>query len=249
MRNREGASTISKFEGTVKEGVLAGTMKSERGETKIEGKRAPRMSRAVGSWEMKIKVGEREFTGTLTITADKEGTLAGIWKSQRGEREVTDLKYERGALSYTRTIKTQDNEWTSTFEGNIRGNAISGKLKSDRGEAEVTGERLNADIIGTWNLELISEQGSRKQRLRINPDMSALYGSTLVKKVDVKDGKISFKIVLEFGDRKFETNIEGTIAENKLTGESKTSRGTRKITGTKVVRRFGGRRPTTNQNR
>ena len=69
--------------------------------------------------------------------------------------------------------------------------------------------------------------------------MTALYGSNLVKKVDVEDGKISFKIVLEFGDQKYEMNVEGKIEENKLTGELKTSRGNRKITGTKVIRRYG----------
>lgn len=248
MPGRGGEARTSKFEGTIKEGKLSGTLKSERGETKVEGKRARRTSRAVGIWDMKIKVGEREYTGTLTITADKEGKLSGVWKSRRGERPVTDVKYERGRLSYKRTIKTEDNEWTSTFEGNIRGNAITGKVKSDRGEAEVTGQRVNGDIIGTWNLEIASEEGSTKQRLRINPDMTALYGSNLVKKVDVKDGKISFKIVLEFGDQKYEMNVEGKIEENKLAGELKTSRGNRKITGTKVIRRFG-RRPTTGQNR
>ena len=240
-----GESNTSKFEGTVKEGKLAGTLTGENGEIELQGKRAPRISRAAGTWEMKIKVGEREFPGTLTITADKEGKLSGLWKSQRGEGAVSDVKYERGKLTYTRTVKIEDNEWTYNFEGNIRGNDITGKVKSERGEAEVTGQRLNGDIIGTWNLEITSDQGSTKQRLRINPDMSAIYGSNLVKKVDVEDGKITFKIVLKFGDQEYELNVVGTIEENKLTGELKTSSGDYKITGTKVIRTFR-RRSTTN---
>ncbi|UCE50704.1 MAG: hypothetical protein JSW47_11170, partial [Phycisphaerales bacterium] len=60
----------SKFTGTVEQGKLSGLLVSDRGETEITGKRAPRTPRGVGSWEMKIKAGEREFTGILTITAD-----------------------------------------------------------------------------------------------------------------------------------------------------------------------------------
>ena len=69
-----------------------------------------------------------------------------------------------------------------------------------------------------------------------------MYGSALVKKVNLDGEKVSFKIVLEFGERKVEMNFEGKLAEAKLTGELKTSRGTSKITGKKVVR-TSGRRP------
>ncbi len=73
--------------------------------------------------------------------------------------------------------------------------------------------------------------------------MSALYGSTLVKKVNLEGDKISFKIVRQFGERKFEMSFQGKIAEGKLTGEMKTSRGSQKVTGAKVIRTF--RRRTT----
>jgi hypothetical protein len=74
--------------------------------------------------------------------------------------------------------------------------------------------------------------------------MSALYGSMLLKKVNFEDGKVGFKLVMEFGDRKFESSFEGKIQDSKLTGELTSSRGTRKVTGTKVVRTFR-RRSTT----
>ena len=88
MRFRDQERT-SKFTGAVEEGEISGLLVSDRGETEIKGKRAPRIPRGIGSWEMKIKAGEREFTGTLTITADKEGNLSGMWKSSRGESKVS----------------------------------------------------------------------------------------------------------------------------------------------------------------
>jgi hypothetical protein len=241
FRFGENEST-STFKGTIEEGKLSGTISSDRGETKLVGARKPRTSRAVGSWEMKYKIGEREISGTLVIKADKERNLTAQWKSQRGENAITDLKYERGNLSFKRTSKYGDRQWESTFEGNIRGDTLTGAFKSERGEIAAEGKLKNASLIGTWILEITSDRGTRKQRLRINPDMSALYGSMPLKKVNFEDGKVSFKLVIEFGDRKFESTFEGKIQDSKLTGESTSSRGTRKVTGKKVVRTFRRRR-------
>ena len=241
FRFGENEST-STFKGTIEEGKLSGTISGDRGETKLEGKRSPRTSRAVGSWEMKYKIGEREITGTLVIKADKERNLTGQWQSQRGENVITDLKYERGNLSFKRTSKYGDRQRESTFEGTLSRDTLTGTFKSERGEIAAEGKLKNASLIGTWILETTSDRGTRKQRLRVNPDMSALYGSMPLKKVNFEDGKVSFKLVMEFGDRKFESSFEGKIQDSKLTGESTSSRGTRKVTGKKVVRTFRRRR-------
>lgn len=236
MRFRDQERT-SEFTGTLAEGKLTGTMKSGQGERKVVGERLRRAPRGVGSWAMKIKAGEREFTGTLTISADKEGALSGKWKSSRGESDVQDLKYERGQLTFKRIINAGDNKWESTFEGTIREN-LTGVLKSERGEAQVTGELVGEAAIGRWDIDIASEQGSRKQRLTVNPDMSGMYGSMAIEKIALEGDQISFKIVRKFGDQEFEMNFAGKIEEDKLTGELKTSRGAQKITGKKIVRTF-----------
>ena len=68
--------------------------------------------------------------------------------------------------------------------------------------------------------------------------MSGLYGAVSIKKVNLEDDKVSFKAVLEFGERKFEMSFEGKLEDSKLTGELTTSRGKQKIKGTKVIRTF-----------
>jgi len=243
FRFGENEST-STFKGTIEEGKLSGTLSSDRGESKLEGARMPRPPRAVGYWEMKYKVGEREITGTLAIKADKKRNLSAEWQSQRGEHKITDLKYERGNLSFKRTSKFGERQWESTFEGKLTRDTLTGTFKSERGEIAAEGKLKNASLIGTWILEITSDRGTRKQRLRINPDMSALYGSITLKKVNFEDGKVGFKLVMEFGERKYESSFEGKIQDAKLTGELTSSRGTRKVTGKKVVRTFR-RRSTT----
>ena len=241
VTNYGGEERTSKFTGTIEQGELSGLLMSDRGEMEIKGKRAPRAPRGVGNWEMKIKAGEREFTGTLMINADKEGNLSGIWKSSRGESQVSDLKYEDRKLTFKRVIQRENDQMEMAFEGTVGYSSLEGVFKSDRGEATAEGTRIGASLIGTWNLDIESERGARKQRLRVNADMSALYGSTLIKKINFDGDKVSFKYVLQFGDQEYETSFEGKIADSKLTGELKTSRGTSKVTGTRrTFRRRSG---------
>ena len=231
----------SNFTGTIEEGKLKGILSSDRGESEVEGQRSGRSPRAAGNWTMTFTVGDREVTTTLVIKADKEGELTGEWQSQWGEHEVTNMVYERGNLSFKRKSKFQDREFESTFEGTLRGDTLSGTIKSEMGEVAAEGARVGAALIGTWNLEVTGERGTRKQRLTVNGDMTGLYGTLPIKKVNLQDGQVDFMMSMEFGDQTFEMNFKGKLADSKLTGEMTTSRGTSKIVGTKVIRR--SRRP------
>ncbi len=241
-QTREGDTMTSKFSGTVEEGKLTGTLTSDRGETKIEGQRSGRMPRVVGNWEMKYKIGDRDITSTLVIKADKDGNLAGEWKSEWGEHEISELKYERGSLSFKRKSTMGDRQFESSFEGNIQREGLTGVFKSDRGEITVEGQKAGQDLIGTWNLDIDTEYGQMKQRLVVNPDMSGLYGAIPVEKIELKDNQVSFKIEMQFGDQKMEMSFSGTIKDQTITGETESDFGTNKISGKKVVRSF--RRPT-----
>ena len=254
--NRFGENEFtSKFAGKIVEGKLTGMLTSDRGESAVTGQRSPRMPRAVGRWDMKFKTAEREYTSTLVIKADKEGKLTAEMKSERVEHTISDVLYERGNLTFKRITKIGDRELESTFEGSIdrQTDTLTGTAKSDRGETTAEGKRIGTAAIGTWNLDVTSERGARKQRLKINPDLSALYGAMIIKEVTLDGDKVSFKIVREFGDQTYEMNFAAKIAEAKqtseesrapaatITGELKTTRGTSKIVGKKVVRTFRGR--------
>jgi hypothetical protein len=238
VTNYGGEEQTSKFTGTIEQGELSGLLVGDERETEIKGKRAPRTPRGVGSWEVTIKAGEREFTGTLTTSADQEGNLSGMWKRDRGESKLSDVKYEDRKLTFTRVIEREGNRMEMAFEGTL-GRSLEGVYKGDGWEATATGTRVGAAIMGTWNLDIESERGERKQRLRVNADMSGLYGSTVIKKISLDGDKVSFKYVLTFNDQDYETSFEGKVAESKLTGELATSRGTSKVTGAR--RQFRGR--------
>jgi hypothetical protein len=240
-QGRDGEIRSSKFTGTLADGVLSGTLSSDRGDREFKGKRMPRVPRAVGDWKMKYTVGDREIVSTLKIRSDEQGTLTATWPSDQVEHTVTDMKLDRRDLTFKRATKMGDQEWQATFTGTLRGNEMIGAFKSERGTMEATGTRVGGDLIGTWNLEISSDWGDRKNRLRVYPDMTARYGANFVKKVTLEGEKVSFKLELGWGDRTFEMDFTGKIAEGKLTGKLTSERGSSEITGTKVVRRRGPR--------
>ena len=176
----------------------------------------------------------------MVVKADKEGKLSAAWSSERGELEIPEVKYERGNMSFTMEGKREDREWKMSFKGTIQRetDTLTGTFTSNRGEIEAVGKRAGTALIGTWILESTSERGTRKQRLVVNPDMSGLYGTIPVKNVALEGDKVTFKIVLEFGDQTFEMGFAGKVEDSKLVGEMTSSRGASKITGTKVVRTF-----------
>jgi hypothetical protein len=242
-RGRDGQTSTSKFTGTIQDGKLTGAMSGDRGEYKVEGKPGPRIPRAVGTWQMTLKMEDREINSTMAIKADKEGTLSAEWSSDRGTLEIPEVQYERGNVSFTIERKREDREWKMSFKGTIQreSDTLTGTFTSNRGEIEAVGKRAGTPLIGTWILESTSERGTRKQRLRVNPDMSGLYGAIPVKKVAFEGDKVTFQIVLEFGAQTFEMGFAGKVEGSKLTGELTSSRGSSKITGTKVVRTCRGR--------
>ncbi|UCF14007.1 MAG: hypothetical protein JSW59_11400, partial [Phycisphaerales bacterium] len=226
-----GQESKTNFTGSIERGKLSGTFSGERGDFQAEGARLRRPPAVAGEWETTFRIGDRDVTANLTVKADEQRQLTADWKSQWGEHEISNVNFEAGKLTFDRKSRIQDRAFDSSFEGKIKGHSLSGVLKSDRGEITVAGKRFGASVVGLWELDIKSDSGNRKQLLRINPDLSAMYGPIAVKKVDADDGKVTFEAVADFGERKYEISFAGRVENRKLTGELTTSRGTREVTG------------------
>ncbi len=243
MRGRDGQTMTSTFKGTIEDGKLTGTVSGGRGDYRLEGQRAPRNPRVAGIWDMTLKMEDREFPVTLTIGTDKEGELTAKWASERGEVNATNIEYNRGSVTMNVKSDHPERQWEATFEGRLGQDGLMGTIKSERGEITAEGKRRGSEMIGTWNLELTGERGTRPQRLVIHPDLTALYGAMPVQNVTMEGDKINFKITMSFGDRDFEMDFAGTVEDGKLNGELTTSMGSQQVSGTKVVRTFRRRNP------
>ena len=224
----------SNFSGAIQRGKLSGTLSNDRGKFEVEGKRLRRMPMVMGSWEMKFTVGERDITTMLIVKADENGKPAAEWQSQWGEHQITNVTFKKGKLTFQRKSKFQDQEFDSTFAGTLKAHKLSGVIKSERGDIATEGTRVGATLVGLWGLEISSDSGSRKQLLRVNPDLSAMLGPIAVKKVNHNDNEVTFKTELEFGEQKFDIGFAGKLEARKLTGELTSSRGSQQVTGKKI---------------
>jgi len=136
------------YEGTVEGGKMKGSGKGQFGEFTFEGamQGEPKSGAdaIVGEWQMTINTAAREMVDKLIISKNADGTLAGKWIGQRGENTITNLKFEGGKLTFTRTSSFGGREMQSTYEGTVEGDTIKGNFTSERGEREANATRVGA---------------------------------------------------------------------------------------------------------
>jgi len=236
--------TDTTFSGSVQQGELSGVFSNNLGEYPARGKRIRRIPMAAGTWKTTLKMGDREFTADLIIKMEDQGELSADWKSQYGEHEIANVQFQQGKLTFDRKSKFGDRQWESSFEGTLKGQALSGTIKSDRGDIALEGKREGAAAIGQWELDVQSDSWTRKELLRVFPDLSARYGAIPIEKVHLDGKGLTFKTSLAVGYETLDISFTGQITGRKLTGEIASSVGTAKVTGEKRrLTRAGRKKP------
>jgi hypothetical protein len=136
------------YDGTVEGGKITGKGQSQWGDSTFEGTLQGEAKTGdeaiVGEWQMNVTTPAREIVEKLIITKNADGTLAGKWEAQRGENIISDIKFEGGKLTFSRTSRFGGREFTLTFEGTVEGDNIKGVFKNERGEREANATRITA---------------------------------------------------------------------------------------------------------
>jgi hypothetical protein len=225
------------FAGTLKDGKLAGAVSNDQGEFEVKGIRRKPESPAVGQWDLKYQIGDRDVTAKLIVSQKTDGALDAKWISQLGDSTISNVKFQDGKLSFTRKAKFNDNEFEMTFEGTVQGDKLTGVSKSEQFEVQVAGQRFGAALIGKWELTSTSDRGPRTSTLVIRGDLSGRYetfGEIPIKDLKLEGNQVSFKVMMGFGDQAQEREFKGTLDGKTLKGQITTPNGTREITGKKI---------------
>jgi hypothetical protein len=198
-----------------------------------------------GDWHLEPEQGERGGS-ILAFSGGDEGKLVGQWIDFRGLSELEDVRFKNNKVSFSQSVRFGGDEYKAHFAGTIEGDKLSGtfthgwvqdKIEGSRSkEMPAEGVRAGSALIGNWNLDVTGERGGTKQRLKVNPDMSGMYGISPIEKVNLEGNKVSFKIVMEFRQRTFEMNFTGKLEGPRIVGEISTFRGTQKVVGKKASR-------------
>jgi hypothetical protein len=222
------------FVGTLKKGTLSGQLTSYDSDVTAQGKKLKRMPLIVGTWNMTITMGEREFNTALVITRGEQNQLKAEWKSQWGEHAISDVQVKDGKLTFSRVSTFEERNWETTYEGTLKAHTLTGSFTSEQGKLTANGKRAGGSLVGKWDLAIESDQGTRKQRLTVLPDLSGRFGSMPIKKIELEEGLVEFKMILPYGDNEYEIGFTGDLTARKLTGKLTTAQGTSEVTGTKI---------------
>ncbi|MHC4072782.1 MAG: translocation/assembly module TamB domain-containing protein [Planctomycetota bacterium] len=168
-----------------------------------------------GEWEITMEYSGQQSFATLSIAEKADGTLTGKW----GSSELANVKFKDGKLTFTRTIRFGDNEFTMNYIGNLEDGKLFGLLSSDRGEFAANGARKKPKlpVLGHWNVKF-----------------NVGGGNTVISNVKFQDGKLTYHRKSTLGDNTYESDFEGTVSGHKLTGAFKSQRGELPATGQRI---------------
>ena len=121
----------SSFEGTVKNHVLSGVIKSDRGEIAVEGKRVG--SEAIGLWELDIASESGGRKQLFRINPD----LSALY----GPIAVNKVDLDNGQVTFKTAVDFGERKYEISFLGRIETRKLTGKLTTSGGAREVTGQK------------------------------------------------------------------------------------------------------------
>jgi hypothetical protein len=194
-----------------------------------------------GPWEMTMDFGGRPSFATLTMAKNPDGTLTGKW----GAGELTNVKFDGQKLTFTRTVKFGDNEFTMNYAGTLKDGKITGSFSTDNGDFAANGARKKPilPITGQWDMQYKIGDRDVTGRLTISQKADGTLegkwtserGESTISNVKSQDTKLTFDRTTKFNDNEFKSSFEGTVQGDKLAGAFKSERGEMPATG----QRFG----------
>lgn len=194
-----------------------------------------------GQWDMAMDFGGRQSFATLTITKNADGTYAGKW----GRDDLSNVKFDGQKLTFERTVRWGENEFTLDYAGTLKDGKLTGALSSDQGEFAANGVKVKPKppIVGVWDLAYSIGDRDVTAKLTVSekPDgtldakWASQMGESKISNVKLQDGKLTFDRAVKFNDQEFTMTFEGTAQGDKLTGVSKSDMGEIPVTGA----RFG----------
>lgn len=121
----------SDFEGTIKGHKLTGTLKSERGDIALEGRRDG--AALIGKWDLELTSDRGTRKQILQVNPD----LSGLY----GPGPISKIELEGNQVSFrmVRTFGGQESE--TTFKCTLDGKKLTGERTSPRGTQTVTGNK------------------------------------------------------------------------------------------------------------
>jgi hypothetical protein len=236
-RERNGEKVTLKVVATLSGDSLKGKLESNwGGEDRKADWEAKRMTEttasATGNWKYVLTL-ESGDTMNLVLNLNQEGEkVTGKVKVGEFEAPITEGKVVGDAISFAIPVDANGQKFTSTYKGNLSGDAIKGKIHSDWGGEDHNYDwnaiREKAGAAGTWKWVLVTEGGdSIDLSLKLKQDGDKLAGVVVMGDNEapiadglIKDNQISLKVTRERDGKtqtaKFQGKLDGDSIKGKI---------------------------------
>jgi hypothetical protein len=194
-----------------------------------------------GQWEMTMDFGGRPSYAMLAVTKNADGSFAGKW----GQANLTNVKFDGQKLTFTRTVKFGDNEFSMDYAGTLKDGKITGQFSTGNGEFSANGARKKplSPAVGQWDMQYQIGDRDVTGRLAVSqkPDGSlegkwtSQRGESTISNLKTQENKLTFDRTSSFNGNEFKSSFDGTVQGNKLAGVFKSERGEIQAAG----QRFG----------
>ncbi len=196
-----------------------------------------------GLWEVRMDFDGREMFADLSISKQADDSFGAKW----GRDELSDVNFQDGKLTFTRTVGSGERQFTSNFEATKNDDKLSGKMTNDWGEISLVCIRPKpiSPAVGQWNMQIALQDNMDIEAIMIisqNADGTLTGqwtkepGEHIMSNVKFQDGKLTFNrhVKLPEMDFEFDTPFEGTVEDDKITGQMKNEMGQWEVTGTRI---------------
>ena len=180
-----------------------------------------------GQWDAKMTFGSGSGGSyhDLVIQQAPDGTLSATWNGTPLER----VKFTDDKLTFTRRVEFGDQEMVSDFSGTLKDGKITGTLAADQWDMEITAvpAKPMCPALGTWTIGFNVMDRDMEAQLIISAQQDGSLagqwkeemGEHKISALKFKDGKLTFTRNSTFNDFAFDTDYEGTISGQTLTGK------------------------------
>jgi hypothetical protein len=203
----------------------------------------------VGEWKMITEFPPGQENESKVVFSMQDGVLKGVAEGRRGSRELLDVRYENGVLSWGIVIPRLSTEPFRT-EVVIEGVGFTGSTKTPLGEIKVRGTKWTEEaqqqlaeaikaILGEWDITSTFNNSQVESQLRIflddENDLRAevvMPGTNLdIRRIQFDGETLRWSVMLPFvsgeparaavkiAENKFEGVLSSTLGEIPIRGE------------------------------
>lgn len=144
---RDGQEFTIEYEATLVDGRLTGKMITPRGEREFTAVRASDKPTFVGHWDIDLEIQGNPIQAKLDIT-EADGTLKGHWSSPRGESDLDNVAIKDDALTFSRKMERDGQEFTIGYTAKIVDGKLAGTMVTPMSEMPFTGTQGKATADG-----------------------------------------------------------------------------------------------------